>query len=72
MHEFSAIITCDDCGDSQDFILTGESKGRDELIMRAERAGWTCDGEDLCANCAAIREWDSDDLDDFNEWQLRE
>lgn len=60
MIEYSATITCDECGDSQDYTLTGDSKASDELIMLAERSGWECDGEDLCANCVTAREWGDD------------
>lgn len=64
--EFSSIITCDECGDSQDFTLTGEYRGRGELVDLAERSGWDCDGQDLCANCVSVAEWQelSDEIDE--------
>ena len=60
MQEFNASITCDKCSISRDFTLTGFSKASDELIMLAERTGWDCDGEDLCAKCQAACEDDSE------------
>jgi hypothetical protein len=59
--DFSATIICDECGDSQEFILTGDRKGFDELLDLAERSGWECDADDLCANCVSCREFEEDD-----------
>lgn len=60
--EFSAIIECDECGSSTEYLLSGFSNAREELIMLAERSGWECDGEDLCANCVTSREWDEEEV----------
>lgn len=52
----TAEVECDDCFCTQEFILTGYSKGLDEVRGKAERAGWLCDGEMICPDCRAQRE----------------
>ncbi len=58
--DFTATITCDECGSSKEFDLTGFLTVETELIALAERSGWEVDAEDLCANCVSVREWEED------------
>ena len=68
MIDFSATITCDRCGSSQTFDLVGINTIRTELIAAAERSAWECDGEDLCANCVSIGEWEAEDDTEREKW----
>jgi hypothetical protein len=57
MLEYSATITCDECGDSREYYLPGINTVKTELIAKAERSGWEFrSGEDLCPKCVYGRD----------------
>jgi hypothetical protein len=56
MIEYTALITCDECGDSMMCDLAGLLTVKAEAILSGERLGWQFDGQDLCPGCVADQE----------------